>query len=162
TPISSLDQVLQGTAAGVQVTSASATPGGGISIRVRGTASITGNSEPLYVIDGFPIENDPDAASPGDGGRATASVAPNPMSALNPNDIESIEVLKDASATAIYGSRGANGVVIITTRRGRAGRPQVTIDTYTGMQNVIRRYDLLDAHELALAMNEVATNGGAA
>jgi TonB-linked SusC/RagA family outer membrane protein len=160
TPVASLDQVLQGAAAGVQVTSASATPGGGISIRVRGTASITGNSEPLYVIDGFPVENDPEAASPGDGGRVTASVAPNPLSVLNPNDIESIEVLKDASATAIYGSRGANGVVIITTKRGRAGRPQVSIDTYTGTQSVIRRYDLLTARELAQAMNEVATNGG--
>lgn len=160
TPVSSLDQVLQGAAAGVQVSSASATPGGGISIRVRGTASITGNSEPLYVIDGFPVENDPESSSPGDGGRATASVPPNPLAVLNPNDIESIEVLKDASATAIYGSRGANGVVIITTRRGRAGRPQVSIDSYTGMQNVIRRYDLLNSHELAMAINEVATNGG--
>ena len=160
TPVASLDQVLQGAAAGVQVTSASSTPGGGISIRVRGTSSITGNSEPLYVIDGFPIENDPEAASPGNGGRATASVPSNPMASLNPNDIESIEVLKDASATAIYGSRGANGVVIITTRRGRAGRPQVSIDSYTGMQSVIRRYDLLTARELAMAMNEVSTNGG--
>ncbi|MFL5386406.1 MAG: SusC/RagA family TonB-linked outer membrane protein [Longimicrobiaceae bacterium] len=162
TPVASLDQVLQGAAAGVQVTAASATPGGGISIRVRGTSSITGNSEPLYVIDGFPVENDPEAASPGDGGRATASVPPNPLAVLNPNDIESIEILKDASATAIYGSRGANGVVIITTKRGRAGRPQVSIDSYTGMQNVIRRVDLLNAHELALAMNEVATSGGGA
>ncbi|MFL5538626.1 MAG: SusC/RagA family TonB-linked outer membrane protein [Longimicrobiaceae bacterium] len=161
TPVASLDQVLQGAAAGVQVQAASATPGGGISIRVRGTSSITGNSEPLYVIDGFPVENDPEASSPGDGGRATASVPPNPLAVLNPNDIESIEVLKDASATAIYGSRGANGVVIITTKRGRAGRPQVSIDSYTGMQNVIRQVDLLNGHELALAMNEVATNGGA-
>ncbi|HEX9939521.1 MAG TPA: TonB-dependent receptor, partial [Longimicrobium sp.] len=130
------------------------------SIRIRGTSSITGNSEPLYVIDGFPIENDPESASPGNGGRATASVPSNPMASLNPADIESIEVLKDASATAIYGARGANGVVIITTRRGRAGRPQVTLDAYTGMQNVIRRYDLLTSRELAQAMNEVATNGG--
>jgi TonB-linked SusC/RagA family outer membrane protein len=160
TPVASLDQVLQGAAAGVQVTSASSTPGGGISIRIRGTSSITGNSEPLYVIDGFPIENDPESASPGNGGRATASVPSNPMASLNPADIESIEVLKDASATAIYGARGANGVVIITTRRGRAGRPQVTLDAYTGMQNVIRRYDLLTSRELAQAMNEVATNGG--
>ncbi|HEU4556637.1 MAG TPA: TonB-dependent receptor [Longimicrobium sp.] len=160
TPVASLDQVLQGAAPGVQVTSASSTPGGGISIRVRGTSSITGNSEPLYVIDGFPIENDPEAASPGNGGRATASVPSNPMASLNPNDIESIEVLKDASATAIYGARGANGVVIITTKRGRAGRPQVSIDSYTGMQTVIRRYDLLTSRELAQAMNEVATNGG--
>ena len=159
-PIASLDQVLQGNAPGVQVTSASATPGGGISIRIRGTSSITGNSEPLYVIDGFPVENDPEAVSPGNGGRATASVASNPLASLNPGDIESLEVLKDASATAIYGARGANGVVIITTRRGRAGRPQVSLDTYTGMQSVIRRYDLLTSRELAQAMNEASINGG--
>jgi TonB-linked SusC/RagA family outer membrane protein len=160
TPVASLDQVLQGAAPGVQVSAASSTPGGGISIRVRGTSSITGNSEPLYVIDGFPIENDPEAASPGNGGRATASVPSNPLASLNPNDIESIEVLKDASATAIYGARGANGVIIITTKRGRAGRPQVSIDMYSGTQSVIHRYDLLTARELADAMNELATNGG--
>jgi len=158
TPVSSLDQVLQGAAAGVQVSAASNTPGGGISIRVRGTSSITGNSEPLYVVDGFPIENDPEAASPGNGGRATASVPSNPLAALNPSDIESVEVLKDASATAIYGARGANGVVIITTRRGRAGRPQVTMDLFSGTQSVTRRYDLLGSAELARAMNEASLN----
>jgi TonB-linked SusC/RagA family outer membrane protein len=162
TPIASLDQVLQGTVAGVQVSAASSTPGGGISIRVRGTSSITGNGEPLYVVDGFPIENDPEASSPGNGGRATASVASNPLSSLNPADIESIDVLKDASATAIYGARAANGVVIVTTRRGRAGRPVVSVDLFSGTQNVTRRYDLLNAHELALAMNEASVNGGAA
>jgi len=158
TPVSSLDQVLQGAAAGVQVSAASNTPGGGISIRVRGTSSITGNSEPLYVVDGFPIENDPEAASPGNGGRSTASVPSNPLAALNPSDIESVEVLKDASATAIYGARGANGVVIITTRRGRAGRPQVTMDLFSGTQSVTRRYDLLGSNELARAMNEASLN----
>ncbi len=159
-PVVSLDQMLQGTAAGVSVTQASSAPGGGISIRVRGASSISGNSEPLYVIDGFPIENDPDAASPGNGGRATASVPSNPLAALNPQDIESLQVLKDASATAIYGARGANGVVIITTRKGRAGRPQVTLDAYTGVQDVAHRYDLLGADELAVAMNEAAVDAG--
>ncbi|HEX2095520.1 MAG TPA: SusC/RagA family TonB-linked outer membrane protein, partial [Longimicrobiaceae bacterium] len=160
TPVASLDQMLQGTAAGVQVTQASSAPGGGISVRVRGSSSITGNSEPLYVIDGFPIENDPEAASPGDGGRATASVPSNPLAALNPADIESIQVLKDASATAIYGARGANGVVIITTKKGRAGRPQVAFDFYTGAQDVANRYDLLGAGELAIAINEAAVDAG--
>ncbi|MET0396954.1 MAG: TonB-dependent receptor [Longimicrobiaceae bacterium] len=160
TPVSSLDQLLQGTAAGVSVTQASSAPGGGISIRVRGASSISGNSEPLYVVDGFPIENDPDAASPGNGGRATASVPSNPLASLNPQDIESLQVLKDASATAIYGARGANGVVIITTRKGRAGRPQVAFDAYTGVQDVAHRYDLLGADELAVAMNEAATDAG--
>ncbi|HEX8694811.1 MAG TPA: TonB-dependent receptor [Longimicrobium sp.] len=157
-PVQSLDQLLQGTAAGVNVTTASSAPGGGISIRVRGTASITGNSEPLYVIDGFPIENDPESASPGNGGTPTGSVPSNPLAALNPQDIESIEVLKDASATAIYGARGANGVVLITTKKGRAGRPQFTFDAYTGVQDVARRYDLLGARELAIAMNEAAAD----
>jgi TonB-dependent starch-binding outer membrane protein SusC len=155
-PVASLDQLLQGTAPGVSVTQASAAPGGGISIRIRGSASITGSSEPLYVIDGFPIENDPEAASPGSGGRPTASVASNPLAALNPQDIESVEILKDASATAIYGARGANGVVIITTKRGRAGRPQLSFDLYTGQQSVLHRYDLLNARELAVAMNEAS------
>lgn len=159
-PVQSIDQMLQGTVAGVQVTQASSAPGGGISIRVRGSSSISGSSEPLYVIDGFPIENDPDASSPGSGGRVTATVPSNPLAALNPNDIESIQVLKDASATAIYGARGANGVVIVTTRRGRAGRPELSVDMFTGMQSVAHRYDLLNARELATAINEASVDGG--
>ncbi|HYR12279.1 MAG TPA: SusC/RagA family TonB-linked outer membrane protein, partial [Longimicrobium sp.] len=159
-PVQSIDQMLQGTVAGVQVTQASSAPGGGISIRVRGSSSISGSSEPLYVIDGFPIENDPDAASPGSGGRVTATVPSNPLAALNPNDIESIQVLKDASATSIYGSRGANGVVIVTTRRGRAGRPELSFDAFTGTQSVANRYDLLNARELAQAINEASIDGG--
>ena len=95
-----------------------------LSIRIRGGASVTGNNEPLYVIDGFPIENDPDNQSPSDGGRdATTTVPSNPLATLNPNDIESIEILKDASATSIYGARGANGVIIITTKHGRRRAP---------------------------------------
>ncbi|HEX2205083.1 MAG TPA: TonB-dependent receptor [Longimicrobium sp.] len=161
-PVSSIDQLLQGTAAGVQVTTASAAPGGGISIRIRGSGSISGSSEPLYVIDGFPIENDAEAASPGSGGRVTATVASNPLAALNPQDIESVEVLKDASATAIYGARGANGVIIITTRRGKVGRPRLSVDLFTGTQNVANRYDLLDARSLALAFNAQAEEAGQA
>lgn len=160
-PVQSIDQMLQGTVAGVQVTQASSAPGGGISIRVRGSSSISGSSEPLYVIDGFPIENDPEAASPGSGGRVTATVPSNPLAALNPNDIESIQVLKDASATAIYGARGANGVVIVTTRRGRAsGRPELSVDMFTGTQEVAHRYDLLNARELAQAINEASIDAG--
>jgi TonB-dependent starch-binding outer membrane protein SusC len=161
-PIPSLDRMLQGTAPGVVVTQASSAPGGGISVRIRGTSSITGMSEPLYVIDGFPIDHDPEAASPGDGGTPTASVPSNPLAALNPADIESIEILKDASATAIYGSRAANGVVIITTKQGRAGRPQVSLEMSTGTQSVARRYDLLNASELAAAMNESMRQQGQA
>lgn len=148
--IGSLEETLQGTAPGVQVTTASSAPGGGISIRVRGTSSISGNGEPLYVIDGLPVDNDPNNASPTDGGRDANAVAPaNPLAAINPSDIESIEILKDASATSIYGARGANGVVIITTKRGTAGKPRVTLDSYLGFQSVAKRYDLLTGPEFA-------------
>ena len=152
-PAVSLEQLLQGTAAGVQVTQASSAPGGGISIRIRGGSSVTGGNEPLYVIDGFPIENDIQGSSPGDAGRAN-TVPFNPLASLNPSDIESIEILKDASSTAIYGARGANGVVIITTRRGAAGqKPRLTVDSYTGMQSVAKRYDLLNAPQFAQFAN---------
>jgi TonB-linked SusC/RagA family outer membrane protein len=150
TPTTSLEQALQGTVPGVQVTAASNAPGGGISIRIRGGSSVSGNNEPLYVVDGFPIENDPNNSSPTSGGRdATVTVPANPLAALNPNDIASIEILKDASATSIYGARGANGVVIITTKQGSGAKPRVTLDAYTGVQNIAKRYDLLNAREFA-------------
>ena len=162
TPTTSLEQTLQGTAPGVQVTQASSAPGGGMSIRIRGGSSVNGNNEPLYVIDGFPIENDANASSPGDGGRANTAPA-NPLAAINPNDIASIEILKDASATAIYGSRGANGVVLITTKRGEGARPKVTIDVYQGQQQVAKRYGLLNGTEYAQFANAWAlTNSLAA
>ncbi|MFL5607807.1 MAG: SusC/RagA family TonB-linked outer membrane protein [Gemmatimonadaceae bacterium] len=159
TPTTSIEQTLQGAAPGVLVTTASSAPGGGISIRVRGGSSVSGNNEPLYVIDGFPVENDPNAASAGNAGRdATVTVPTNPLATLNANDVASIEILKDASATAIYGSRGANGVVIITTKRGVAGAPKVSLDTYTGTQSVAKRYDLLNAHDFALFANDWAAS----
>lgn len=123
-----------------------------MSIRIRGGSSVNGNNEPLYVIDGFPIENDANASSPGDGGRANTAPA-NPLAAINPNDIASIEILKDASATAIYGSRGANGVVLITTKRGEGARPKVAIDVYQGQQQVAKRYGLLNGTEYAQFAN---------
>jgi TonB-linked SusC/RagA family outer membrane protein len=143
-PISSIDQLIQGTAPGVQVTTASGEPGGALSIRIRGTASITGNSEPLYVIDGFPIENDIEGSSAGNGGR-DRTTPPNPLVTLNPSDIESISILKDASATSIYGARGANGVVIITTKQGKGSKPQFSLDMSSGAMQLAKRYDLLDA-----------------
>jgi len=144
TPIATVDQLLQGTSPGVQVSTASSEPGGALSVRIRGTSSITGNSEPLYVIDGFPIENDIDASSAGNGGRSRTT-SPNPLVTLNPSDIESVTILKDAASTAIYGARGANGVVIITTRQGRGTKPTFTADYYSGAQTVAKTYDLLDA-----------------
>ena len=160
-PVTTIDQMLQGTVPGVEVQTASSAPGGGISIRVRGGTSVSPgvSSEPLYVIDGFPIEVDYTAESPGAGGRSAAiTVAPNPLTSLNPRDIESIEILKDASALAIYGARAANGVVLITTRQGQAGAPRVNVEMFTGTQSVTRTYDLLTGPEYAQFVNEWAAS----
>ncbi len=161
TPVLSLEQTLQGAAPGVSVTQASAAPGGALSIRIRGGSSVTGNNEPLYVIDGFPIENDPVNENPSDGGRdATTTVPSDPLAALDPSDIESIEILKDASATSIYGARGANGVIIITTVHGSSAKPRFTIDTYSGMQSVAHRYNLLNSQQFAQFVNTWSQNNG--
>jgi TonB-linked SusC/RagA family outer membrane protein len=144
TPIVSIDQVLQGTSPGVDVTTASSEPGGALSVRIRGTSSITGNAEPLYVIDGFPIENDIEGSSVGNGGRSKTTPA-NPLAAINPSDIETVTILKDASSTAIYGARGANGVVIITTKQGRGTKPQFTLDYSTGTSTLAKKYEMLNA-----------------
>ncbi|SFC28169.1 SusC/RagA family TonB-linked outer membrane protein [Spirosoma endophyticum] len=148
--VTSLDQALQGRAAGVQITQNSGAPGGTTSIRIRGGNSIQGDNEPLYVIDGIPFKND-GASSGGNF---------NVLSTLNPSDIESISVLKDASSTAIYGSRGSNGVVIITTKRGKAGKSTITLDAYYGVQNVRRKYPLLNGREYAQFVNDANTNEG--
>jgi TonB-linked SusC/RagA family outer membrane protein len=160
-PISTVDQMLQGTSPGVQVTTASSAPGGAISIRIRGASSITGNSEPLYVIDGFPIENDIEGSSVGNGGRERTTPA-NPLMTLNPSDIETISVLKDASATAIYGARGANGVIIITTKQGKGSKPQFTVESYAGSSTIAKKYDLLDAAGYMDYANEFAQNSSLA
>jgi TonB-dependent starch-binding outer membrane protein SusC len=156
TPVTSVDQLMQGTGAGVQVSTASSAPGGGISVRIRGAASITGNSEPLYVVDGFPMENDVIGSALGGRDR---TVPANPLATLNPSDIENIQILKDASATAIYGARGANGVVIITTKQGRGVRPQLSIDYYTGAQTVAKKYDLLNAKDYMAYANAYVRAG---
>jgi TonB-linked SusC/RagA family outer membrane protein len=155
--VSSFDQSLQGRVAGVQVTSTSGRPGGGVSVRIRGANSISGGNEPLYVIDGFPIINDI-AANDGGGVRGEFNPPNSALSALNPDDIVSIDVLKDASATAIYGTRGANGVVIITTKRGRTGRSQVDVSAYTGVQTLQRKLDLLQTPEYVAFENEARAN----
>jgi TonB-linked SusC/RagA family outer membrane protein len=148
-PVSSLDQVLKGAAAGVQATQTSGQPGGGVSIRIRGGSSIQGGNEPLYVIDGFPVYNN--ASSSG----AITGATVNPLSAINPSDIESIDILKDASATAIYGSRGANGVIIVTTKKGRTDRSSITYDGSYGKQSIRKKVDVLDAKGFAVLRNEV-------
>lgn len=153
------DQALQGRVAGVQVTQNTGQPGGAVSIRIRGTTSLTNTSEPLYVIDGIQMTG---AASSitgfdwqgGSGGQQTA--ISNPLANINPNDIESIEVLKDASATAIYGSRAANGVVIITTKRGRQGEATVSYNGYYALQDVYKTFDMMDLPAYAAYNNEVS------
>ncbi len=158
-PISSFERALQGAAAGVQVTQVSGQPGSAVSIRIRGGNSITGGNEPLYVIDGFPVYNSNADASAG----VTAGPSINALASLNPSDIESIDILKDASATAIYGSRGANGVVIITTKKGKAGQNSFTYDAYYGKQSVLKRVDLLtSSRDWALLKNEARVNSGKA
>ncbi len=151
-PVTSLDQAIQGKAAGVQVSQASSAPGGRVLIRVRGGNSLSSSNEPLYVVDGFPV-----SAGGSAGGNGTAQ---NPLATLNTADIASIEILKDASATAIYGARGANGVVLITTKRGDIGRPRVTLDAYHGVQTVAKKLDMMNAREYATLVNEARANDG--
>ncbi len=155
-PVTSFDQALQGRAAGVQVTQLSGKPGAETSIRIRGTTSINAGNEPLYVIDGMLINSDAGDMSVG----VTLGPRIGALSAINPNDIESIEILKDASATAIYGSRGANGVVIITTKRGRAGKGTVTFDTYYSQQEISHKVDVLNAAQFANFVNDAKINAG--
>lgn len=149
-PVSSFDAALQGQASGVFVSSPSGTPGAGINIQIRGATSISASSEPLYVIDGIPMIAE-DLSSLFSGGQSTNSLAD-----INTNDIASIEILKDASATAIYGSRGANGVVLITTKRGRAGQAKINANYYRGAQSVTKKIDMMDSREFLLLMDEAA------
>src|SRR2546423_3396386 len=136
-PIITLTNGLQAKAAGVQVTSNSGMPGAGLRVRVRGTGSISANSEPLYVIDGIPAEQ----------GTSSSDPKANPLMSIDVDGIESIDVLKDASATAIYGARGANGVVLITTKRGQSGKSRVTVEMGYGFQRLARPISVLTGPE---------------
>lgn len=138
--ITSVDQALQGRAAGVQVTQNSGSPGGGISVAIRGVNSLNGN-EPLYIIDGVAIEGQTN-------GNSSA------LSSINPSDIVSLEVLKDASATAIYGSRASNGVVIITTRHGSIGKPKISFEAYYALQQLPKSLETMNLREYAYLYNE--------
>jgi len=138
-PVASFDQALGGRVAGVNVSSGEGTPGGTMNIVIRGNNSVTQGNSPLYVIDGFPVED------------------PAVGSSINPNDIESIDVLKDASATAIYGSRGANGVIIITTKKGNVGAAVITYDGSYGVQRATKRMQMMDAYEFVKLQEEIYT-----
>ncbi|WP_373523017.1 TonB-dependent receptor [Aquiflexum sp.] len=148
--VSSPEALLQGKAPGVQIVQNSGTPGGEVFVRVRGTASLLGESRPLYVIDGVPLNASTGVAS---GGQRLS-----PLADINPNDIESMEILKDAAATAIYGSRGSNGVILITTKRGKAGEAKISFDAYTGVQNVWRKLDLLNGSQFVDLLSDALNN----
>ena len=142
----SIDQVLQGRAAGVQIQANSGTPGANTSIRIRGISSLNSTNQPIFVIDGVVVEpqstdtNDPLSSN-------------NPLASINPSDIVSMDVLKDASATAIYGARAANGVIMITTRRGKAGEATITYDGYVGWQEMAKKLDMMNLREYAIHHN---------
>ena len=150
-------QSLTGKIAGVDVKESDGAPGSGVSITVRGANSFTTSSQPLYIVDGVPFGTDPNGV-PASGANDGQNTSQNPLSMINPNDIEKIEVLKDASATAIYGSRGANGVVIITTRKGQQGKPKVELSVRGSVSQIARKVQMLDAYHYALYQNEAAAN----
>lgn len=154
TPMTSIDQGLVGRASGVQVTQTSGMPGAVASIRVRGSSSLQGGNEPLYVIDGFPVYS-------GSGfGNTGGKTQMSGLSTVNPSDIESIEILKDAAATAIYGARAANGVVLITTKSGKKGRDVISFEASFGWSNVTKKIDVMGAQEYAKLVNEAYKNDG--
>ena len=150
---STVDQLLQGRAAGIYVTQNAANPGSGISVRIRGASSLRGNNEPLYVVDGIIVSSASEDVVATGGGN-TGQEQQNGLNGINPRDIEDIQILKDASATAIYGSRGANGVVLITTKKGTPNQVKTNIYVNTSMKSISKRYNVLDAFDYARYRNE--------
>lgn len=153
-PITTSEQIMQGRIPGVNVLSNSGSPGTSVNVRVRGTTSINASNDPLYVVDGVPVNVGNYS------GVAENAFGINVLSNLSPNDIESIEVLKDASASSIYGSRASNGVILITTKKGKANQQSIQFNTYYGWQNAWRRLPLLESPEYATLINESRMNGG--
>ena len=147
-PVQTFDKAMQGRAAGVQVTTNSGQPGSGISVRVRGVGTINGSAEPLYIIDGVQVNA---------GGLSTVTTQ-NVLGAINPNDIESIQILKDAATAGIYGSQAANGVVIVTTKRGKAGRTNVKLSVQQGVNSQINPYELLNSQQYYELRREAVVN----
>lgn len=156
----SVDNLMQGKIAGVRIVQSSGEPGAGVNVSIRGIGSIRSGSTPLFVVDGVPLSNDAVSATGPNVGLGNAQ-AKNPLNFLNTSDIESITVLKDASAAAIYGARGSNGVVLVTTKRGKKGEPLFTYDTYLGFSSVIKKLDLLTANEYrAAGIDKLYDHGG--
>lgn len=148
-PIARVDQALVGQLAGVTVKQTTGVPGKAFSVQVRGSGSISGGNEPLYVIDGFPLSVNSSNTTNG------TFTTGNPLDNINPNDIESIEVLKDAAAAAIYGSRASNGVVLITTKRGQTGKPRITLNTYAGYNQAAKKLKMMNGDEWIANATEV-------
>ena len=157
---STIDQLLQGRAAGVQVTQNAGAPGSGISVKIRGTNSLRGNNEPLYVIDGVIISSAGEDVIAAGGVGNSGQEAQNGLNGINPRDIESIQVLKDASATAIYGSRGANGVILITTKQGVKGKVKINSFITNSIRTMDKKYDVLDGIGYANYQNEASLLNG--
>ncbi|MDO8992667.1 MAG: SusC/RagA family TonB-linked outer membrane protein, partial [Daejeonella sp.] len=153
-PITSPEQLLQGRVGGVNITQDTGTPGGRSTVRIRGASSITGGNDPLYVVDGVPIN------AGNYNGAAGGAVPQNPLSNISPNDIESIDILKDASAAAIYGSRASNGVIVITTKRGKQDQTKISYNSYFGFQEVAKKIPLLGGPEWGELINEANVNVG--
>jgi len=150
-PVQSFEQSIQGRAAGVFIQSSSGKLGQGIQVRVRGVSSISGDAQPLYVVDGIPVLAD---------NLSSTTASTNPIADINPNDIESISVLKDASASAIYGSRATNGVVIVTTKRGKAGATRFTVGYQTGLSQPTHKREFLNSQEYVTLLTEALVNSG--
>lgn len=159
--ISSPEQLLQGRVSGVQITTASGEPGAGANVRIRGTSSVRSDNQPLYVVDGVPLSGLNDSPGGGDFG-AGSQTARNPLSFINPDDIESISILKDASAAAIYGARGSNGVILITTKRGPSTGQTLSFSSTTSFSSLPKKIDLLSADEYVSAAQAAGADGDVA
>jgi TonB-linked SusC/RagA family outer membrane protein len=152
------DQLIQGKVSGVQMINNSGAPGGGSTVKIRGNATVTGSGQPLYVVDGVPLDGRSPRPSVGDLGFGGGNPSSNPLNFLNPSDIASIDILKDASATAIYGSRAAYGVVLITTKKGRAGETRVDFNTSIGFSSIMKRIEVLNASQFRQALAYYGVN----
>jgi len=158
-PVTAPDQLIQGIVAGVQLTANSGQPGGANTVRIRGNSAIAGTGQPLYVVDGVALDGR--SARPGlDAGSLGVTPGGNPLNFINPSDIESMEILKDASATAIYGSRGAYGVVLITTKRGKVGDLKTDFSASTGVSNLMRSIDVMTGDEYRSALSSYGITSG--
>jgi TonB-linked SusC/RagA family outer membrane protein len=149
-PVQSVDRGIQGRLAGVQISSASGSPGGALNVRVRGIGSINGANDPLWIVDGVQL---------GRFGQSTQSSS-NPLASINPNDIESVDVLKDAASASIYGAQAANGVIIVTTKKGKKGKSNLEVSVQTGAVQPLNLYDMLNGQQFAELKAEAYTNAG--